>query len=862
MHGSSPEPQPPATMVKLRDTPLPHVCLICADTFPSWELLHEHMQQHDTYHSVRDADMGQPTCAHCKTFFRETWELQRHISRKSCPVFDPSLQPSGARCHDPEMQNALRSGQITVTLQHPQQPEERLRFTLSCCICGLGHSRVADLTRHLQTQHGPFYRAADEYVLLLEEQQPDCVCNPRRPTQPRSHRCAAWRQVAMIEHFINPDHLFLFLPWKLEIEHLATLASVNPRLHAQAPQPIQQLADRQPALLLELQNVCEGLGRHCALCNRSFAEPHELLHHLDHHHKSACLQCCALLKSLAVHFLAHAREPLPCSACSTTQVTYNVTDHTTWCLLQHRCVVLLNMALLYLQTRPDFLSHGRVQTSGSSRRRQTLPAAGDILRYARRRTDTNEAHLLGQEVQDRSPRQDSGQALLDDTDSRSLDPLRTSTTAMSDARHSDTSPRGCPQSGPMHPVSDSRPARSDTSPDPSGTGLEGTDDHHGPSSCGLDASSVGGTDSGIQRILHQALGRDLPQTEPANEDHTGGRHHSLPAMESSAEMPPAGSDSGDCHRRDGAKDSTSPYGIDGTGQLCTQESGQHHGGHSMEDSASYEERPTYVRDALADWLSSVDAGGGPSEGPLTAEISSCARDPGDCIPPPIREPPSLKELLCGALLGAQLQNDSCWCWANAGLLSTLWALLCRQTFSLGDFGTQIRSIRAFLHQLRDTPRQAQCFPVLFQQATQQCVPRDVGEFVSELLLWLETEAISMTWERRYTADSKVVRTEAGSWQFPIALDGLFELDIPSPSLEQLLQPWIHADSMKSAFLSVGTLKCIHVDRVILPANGLGHNHPINLENEVQLPFFEDDHSIDIHWVKHMPVAGIVHLGSM
>ena len=529
------------------------------------------------------------------------------------------------------------------------------------------------------------------------------------------------------------------------------------------------------------------------------------------------------------------------------------------------------MALLYLQTRPDFLSHGRVQT-GSSRRRQALPAAGDILRYARRRTDTNEAHLLDQEVQERSSRQDSGQALLDDTDSRSLDPLRTSTTAMSDARHTDTSPRGCPQctglSGPMHPVSDSRPARSDTSPDPSGTGLEGTDDHRGPSSCGLDASSAGGTDSEIQRILYQALGRNLPQTELANEDHTRGWHHSLSAMESSTEMPPAGSDSGDCHRRDGAEDPAPPYGIDGTGQLgsilCTQESGQHHGGHPMEDSASYEERPTHVRDALADRLSSLDVGGGPSEGSLTAEISGCARDPGDCIPPPIREPPSLKELLCGALLGAQLQNDSCWCWANAGLLSTLWALLCRQTFSLGDFGAQIRSIRAFLHQLRTTPRQkvVQCFPDLFQQATQQCVPRDAGEFVSELLLWLETEAISMTWERRYTADSKVVRTEAGSWQFPIALDCLFELDIPSPSLEQLLQPWIYADSMKSAFLSVGTLKCIHVDRVILPANGLGHNHPIALEDEVLLPFFKDDHSIDIHWVKHMPVAGIVHLGSM
>ena len=64
---------------------------------------------------------------------------------------------------------------------------------------------------------------------------------------------------------------------------------------------------------------------------------------------------------------------------------------------------------------------------------------------------------------------------------------------------------------------------------------------------------------------------------------------------------------------------------------------------------------------------------------------------------------------------------------------------------------------------------ALAFPDLLRQAASSCMPRDVGEFVSELVTWLESEAVSMTWERRFLAGSKVERSEAGSWQYPISL---------------------------------------------------------------------------------------------
>ena len=407
------------TKPRLLDAPLPHTCIICADTCPSLELLREHMQTHDSYYSVRDATMGHATCAHCKTIFKETWELQRHISRHSCPVFDPALQLTGALCHDPELQEATRAGRFTELLLNPQHPEDRLRFTLSCSMCGLGHSRVADLTRHLQTQHGPFYRAADDYVSLVEDQQLDCVCNPRRPTQPRAHRCIAWRQLATLEFHINPDHRQFFPAWPFAVDSLVKLAQVNPRLHAQAPKLIQDLRDNLPILLLEDDSVCEALGHHCALCNRSYQDHHDLAQRIEHQHATECQQCSALLKCLGTHFLAHTREPLPCRACKEVNTTYNVVDQSVWFALHHKCGVLLNLALIYLQTRPDFKSHGRLQTGGV-RRGQDVPDAGSILRYARRRTDSSTSLHAGQEDQGPSPRP-TCPTLLDDSSSRRLE---------------------------------------------------------------------------------------------------------------------------------------------------------------------------------------------------------------------------------------------------------------------------------------------------------------------------------------------------------------------------------------------------------------------------------------------------------
>ena len=95
----------------------------------------------------------------------------------------------------------------------------------------------------------------------------------------------------------------------------------------------------------------------------------------------------------------------------------------------------------------------------------------------------------------------------------------------------------------------------------------------------------------------------------------------------------------------------------------------------------------------------------------------------------------------------------------------------------------------------------------------------------------------------------------------MALDSLYELDVPAPSLQQLLQPWVYAESMRSGFLTAGPLKCVYIDRLVMLTKFLGHNNVLELEHEVNLPFFEDDRTAEITWIPHRPVSGVVHLGS-
>ena len=145
--------------------------------------------------------------------------------------------------------------------------------------CGHSQSRVADLTRHLQSQHGIHFRAADKMVALIEEFGPACICNPSRERQPKGHKCMAWRQIGMLIHHLNPRKWALILPWTISDSMVSRLTQLNPLLYSEAPWLPPQMVNGNLHLIWTTPSTCTGLSHHCTICKFS-GTPETLWHHM------------------------------------------------------------------------------------------------------------------------------------------------------------------------------------------------------------------------------------------------------------------------------------------------------------------------------------------------------------------------------------------------------------------------------------------------------------------------------------------------------------------------------------------------------------------------------------------------------
>ena len=173
-------------------------------------------------------------CRHCGSHFGELWELRRHIERGSCDQLDP--------LGDQELGTVLRSDDYFMPLiqagkwgEAVRESAMRHQLTMMCSFCGQAYSRTADLVRHLQCHHGGFYREADLMSNLVDEAKMTCICKPCRIPQPRSHRCPAYRQLAMLQYLLDPRHRKLILPWTISPDTLHKLIQLHAALHAQVP---------------------------------------------------------------------------------------------------------------------------------------------------------------------------------------------------------------------------------------------------------------------------------------------------------------------------------------------------------------------------------------------------------------------------------------------------------------------------------------------------------------------------------------------------------------------------------------------------------------------------------------------------
>ena len=115
--------------------------------------------------------------------------------------------------------------------------------------------------------------------------------------------------------------------------------------------------------------------------------------------------------------------------------------------------------------------------------------------------------------------------------------------------------------------------------------------------------------------------------------------------------------------------------------------------------------------------------------------------------------------ICGLMQHVSLLNDENHCYSNASMLSFLWAMLSRRSFTLGDLGTFDKPLSAILqtrtHSLQPIALSAY-MPALFDTwrlKHQHGEQGDPGEFTSHMLQQGNGLAVNMAWEKRVQIDA-------------------------------------------------------------------------------------------------------------
>ena len=333
-----------------------HLCVHCAEIFSSDTALERHLREdHSRFCCIRDTVHGTTVCRHCRSHFGEQWELRRHIDRGSCDHLDPmgDQEPGTVLRLDDIFMDQIKAGKWAEALQDSSM---RHKLTMTCSFCGQAYARTADLIRHLQCHHGGFFRAADLTSNMIDEARLSCVCNPCRVPQPRSYRCPAHRQMAMLQHLCDPHHRRLMLPWAPTEASVQQLIQLHTLLHAQVPELGQWLLHPDRTSWTFMMRHCQVLSHSCILCSRTFEKSDQLFDHLTQTHRTHSSSCGFLLHAMLRYLLAQRpalADTLPCSWCGNTAKNYSLLDESAWSRLEHQCSSLLNLGCAVAWLRPD-----------------------------------------------------------------------------------------------------------------------------------------------------------------------------------------------------------------------------------------------------------------------------------------------------------------------------------------------------------------------------------------------------------------------------------------------------------------------------------------------------------------------------
>ena len=828
------------------------ICLHCAQTFSTDAQLNERLRtEHQRYCCIRDSVRGNPQCRHCGSDFKQIWELQRHINRGSCNCIDYLADQQGVLRQEEAMLDSLLWGTWKRFLEGSNN---KMLLTITCAMCGQGLRRAADLMRHILTQHGPFHKAAETFTALIEEIQPGCSCNPTVGTgrQRRSHRCLAYRQIAMMHHILNPGPLQVLVPWETSQSEVMKIIAQNPLLMSQAPTLGSMIAQRTFAQIWLDPSICRALSQCCSMCNRTFHTPEMLMDHQYHLHGELIGKIPHLLQYVTTHVKAHGHA-LPCTLCGTDTITYRLDDSAAWAQVQHKCVAILNLCLLLAQLGP----YGGFTRGGAPvRRRQDVTTPGSILKYARttrpsrghQETQETEAqgwHEGGNRVPRPSLRAEREPSLPPDgphPHTRGLDPIDP---------HPGQLPALLQQREPGHSP-DSSPGRE---------GLEGGKCSDEATSSMSDADSHGANDDAIYQFLQQTIGRELPQSESGLLPCVAERDASLLDVgPRSGEVSALDHDvSTESHRlgdkAPGPPERDVPAGEHHSVQLHGQSelSGRNF---SMATSSAAAERSAhgFAQILVPSQLMVADSG--------SAQASESATQPpgpgparGHHAPACTLNSDMTSSALLRTILNTSLSNDSNWCYLNSSLMSFVWTLLHRRDCDPCQMGKVSSVCHALLQQPRGEAIALATMPELHTllMHTSETGPRDCAEFTAELLSWCQCDCVDMHWERRVSATNGVICEESGGKHQPLALDGLYELDLTHPTVTDLCQMWTYGHGMRAAFTcSVGIEVCFH--------RYLGHFQCLDSLSTTELPFFYDQ-GVDLQWSAFRIQSIACHTGS-
>lgn len=871
-------------------------CEICLEWFQTAAELVQHLQathhlQGLSFNASRDSIDNSPACAHCGQLFMTVAGLKSHIVQGRCGYFNPQASAE-TQPVDELWRMACLDGKLLEILKPPMH---RMRLTVICQACGKSCRRAADLALHLQSSHARLWRLSRRLTMVLVSAyyKVQCFCNPTVGAKRGNHICLPLRQLAMAFHRLGVEP---FAPTVITDETLK--AVLSPKLPRAVQYKLeQQLVHRAFTALWQDPEILQLMRTQCLFCGALHSTADMALHLREEHpcnHEMFLFYMEQLMPTI------HSRDPdgFQCVLCG---LIFNLPPQLSpdeplaervGLVISHlkgSCPCLIQISLLLaslLWGGP--LQHGPCGTGSIS------PSDGSI-QFPGTSVPGSNAEAVSQ-----------SQAAQSTTTRRAKQP-RTSrgrsghggggSSAHTEAFEGASATGGQTRSGnpkhashgSIHSFFESRSTRR-TSPTHAGGGPMETEDgrcfevsddateatshdhpaqrttHPGWEDCGMQGqrsalhhlSSEGG-DTARQELPIPSMG---PTTEAAGDRQEDAHQCSQDETTSRGTSGHADRSRVDCalSRPEAA---VSPAGSSGpleTTDQCPQRqavrialstSVQCH----MDDSGCNDET-SFTRPDPSCHDGAINAQ--PSQGQGERQIYRESGQKGDLNL-------DLVETLIKQMCRLRLANDRNWCYANSAVVSLIWTLLCLHQPMVDHWGQHSAALISFLQQVAD------CSALLpetdwFQQALGDWGASqgqmDSAEFVQRFLLWMQSTAFDMRWERRLATDHGMQVFDCSMACTPITLTLTTQMHIRGHALiSDLFANWSQEQSMVAALLEASVCLCIGIDRFVRDEAGevIRSMCNIDMDAEVNIPMFSDS-QLQCDTIGYIPVAGILHCG--